>query len=55
MNAGPSHLVEILLPKETGSGQSAAQQWFKNLLKELTERDPSADQHLGCVALAAKG
>ena len=38
MSAGPSHLVQILLPKETGSGQSVARQWFENLLKELTDK-----------------
>jgi hypothetical protein len=38
MSASPSHLVQILLPKETGSGQSVAQQWFENLLRELTDK-----------------
>jgi hypothetical protein len=37
MSAGPSHLVQILLPKEAGNGQSIAQQWFANLLMELTD------------------
>jgi hypothetical protein len=38
MSAGSSHLVEILLPKETGTGQPVSQKWFESLLKELTEQ-----------------
>jgi hypothetical protein len=37
MNPRPSHLVQILLPKETGSGQPISKQWFDDLLKELTD------------------
>lgn len=36
--SGPSHLVQILLPKETGSGQPISRKWFEALLKELTEK-----------------
>ena len=38
MSAGPSHLVQILLPKETGKGEPIAKDWFENFLKELTDR-----------------
>src|SRR4051812_45862593 len=38
MRAGPSHLVQILLPKETGTGQPISQKWFESLLKELTDK-----------------
>ena len=31
-----SHLVQILLPKETGSGEPISQGWFEELLEELT-------------------
>jgi hypothetical protein len=34
----PSWLVQILLPKETGSGQPICRKWFEALLKELTEK-----------------
>jgi hypothetical protein len=34
----PSWLVQILLPKETGSGHPISQTWFEALLKELTEK-----------------
>ncbi len=30
------HLVQILLPKETGNGEPISQDWFEGLLKELT-------------------
>jgi hypothetical protein len=33
-----SHLVQIILPKETGSGEPVSQEWFEGLLKELTEK-----------------
>jgi hypothetical protein len=34
----PRHpLVQILLPKETGSGKRFGQGWFEDLLKELIE------------------
>ena len=38
MTAQPTHLIQILLPKNTGSGQPVPQQWFNDLLKELTDR-----------------
>lgn len=38
MSAGPSHLVQLLLPKETGTGQPISQKWFESLLKELTDK-----------------
>jgi hypothetical protein len=31
-----SHLVQILLPKEIGSGEPISQKFFEDLLKELT-------------------
>jgi hypothetical protein len=37
MSASPTHLVQILLPKETGTGQPIAKNWFENFLKELTD------------------
>ena len=38
MSGPPSHLVQILLPKETGGGEPVSRQWFDTLLKELTDR-----------------
>jgi hypothetical protein len=38
MNSRAAFLVQILLPKETGSGEPIRQQWFNGLLKELTEK-----------------
>ena len=38
MSHAPSYLVQILLPKETGSGQPIPQSWFETFLKELTEK-----------------
>jgi len=37
MSSRPTFLVQILLPKQTGSGEPIRQQWFNSLLKELTE------------------
>jgi hypothetical protein len=34
---GSTHLVQILLPKEAGSGTAVGQAWFRDLVKELTE------------------
>jgi hypothetical protein len=34
----PSYLVQILLPKETGSGQTVGQQWFEDFLRELSDK-----------------
>jgi len=38
MTSRPPHLVQILLPKETGGGQPIGERWFNELLKELTDR-----------------
>jgi hypothetical protein len=38
MSSAPSYLVQILLPKETGSGQPIAESWFEGLLQELTDK-----------------
>ena len=38
MSGRPSHLVQVLLPKETGGGEPVSRQWFETLLKELTDR-----------------
>jgi hypothetical protein len=40
MSAGPSHLVQILLPKETGKD------WFDRFLKELTDEFGGATSFL---------
>lgn len=31
-----SHLLQILLPRETGGGEAISQEWFEELLEELT-------------------
>jgi hypothetical protein len=36
LSAAASYLVQILLPKETGSRKPVAQNWFEGLLQELT-------------------
>jgi hypothetical protein len=46
MSAGPSHLVQILLPKETGNGEPIGKDWFENFLKELTDRFGGATSFL---------
>ena len=46
MSAGSSHLVEILLPQETGKGQPIDKDWFDGFLKELTERFGGATSFL---------
>jgi hypothetical protein len=38
MSAGSSHLVQILLPKDTGGGQPISSKWFDAFLKELTDK-----------------
>jgi hypothetical protein len=38
MSAGPSHLVQILPPKETGTGRPVDEDWFGGFLKELTRK-----------------
>lgn len=37
MSAGPTHLVQMLLPKQTGRGEPIGKDWFDRLLKELTD------------------
>jgi hypothetical protein len=37
MSSGPSHLVQIHLPKETGNGQRISKDWFDGLLEELPD------------------
>ena len=46
MSGRPSHLVQILLPKETGGGEPVSKQWFDTLLKELTDRFDGATSFL---------
>ena len=46
MSAGPSHLVQILLPKETGNEQPIAKDWFDSFLKELTDKFGGATSFL---------
>jgi hypothetical protein len=38
MSSRAAFLVQILLPKETGSSEPVRQQWFNGLRKELTEK-----------------
>jgi hypothetical protein len=44
--SAPSYLVEILLPKETGSSRPVPRQWFEALLKELTDKFGGATSFL---------
>jgi hypothetical protein len=46
MNAGPSHLVQILLPKETGKADPIGKDWFDRFLKELTDEFGGATSFL---------
>ena len=46
MRVGPSYLVEILLPKETGHGQPISKDWFDGFLKDLTEKFGGATSFL---------
>jgi hypothetical protein len=46
MSAGPSHLVQILLPKETGKRQPIGKDWFDSFLKELTDKFGGATSFL---------
>ena len=46
MSAAPSHLVQILLPKETGIGQPIGKDWFDGFLNELTEKFGGATSFL---------
>ena len=46
MSSGPSHLVQILLPKETGNGQPVGKEWFDGFLEELTDKFGGATSFL---------
>jgi hypothetical protein len=46
MSAGASHLVQILLPKETGKGEPIGKDWFDRILKELTDEFGGATSFL---------
>ena len=46
MSSGPSHLVQILLPKQTGNGQPIRKDWFDGFLEELTEKFGGATSFL---------
>jgi hypothetical protein len=46
MNAGPSHLVQILVPKETGKGEPIGKDWLDRFLKELTDQFGGATSFL---------
>ena len=46
MSAGPSHLVQILLPKQTGKGEPIGKHWFDRFLKELTDEFGGATSFL---------
>lgn len=37
-NEKSAHLVEILLPTQTGDGKAVGRDWFESLLNELTEK-----------------
>jgi hypothetical protein len=37
MSSDPSHLVQILLTKETGNGQPIRKDWFEGFVEELTQ------------------
>ena len=43
---GPSHLVQILLPKETGNGQPIRKDWFDGFVEELTQKFGGATSFL---------
>jgi hypothetical protein len=55
MSSRAAFLVQILLPKETGSGEPMRQQWF-GLLKELTEKfgGATSSRPRACGKAAAK-
>jgi hypothetical protein len=46
MSADASHLVQILLPKQTGKGQPIGKDWFDRLLRELTDKYGGATSFL---------
>ena len=37
MTIGAAYLIQILLPKETRSGEPVSREWFEGFLKELTK------------------
>ena len=46
MISSPSHLVQILLPKETGQGRPIGKEWFDGFLEELTGKFGGATSFL---------
>ena len=38
MSSGPSHLLRILLPQETGNGHLISKNWFGGFLEELADK-----------------
>jgi hypothetical protein len=46
MSTGPSHLVQILLPKETGKGEPIGKHWFDGFLKQLKDKFGGATSFL---------
>ena len=46
MTISSLHLVEILLPKESGNGQPINKDWFDGFLKELTDKFGGATSFL---------
>jgi hypothetical protein len=46
MSSGPSHLVQILLPEETGNGRPIGKDWFDGFLEELTGKFGGATSFL---------
>ena len=46
MSAGPTHLVQMLLPQQTGRGEPIGRDWFDRLLKELTDEFGGATSFL---------
>ena len=46
MSSGPSHLVQILLPNETGNGQPISKDWFDGFVEELTQKFGGATSFL---------
>jgi hypothetical protein len=46
MNSSRSHLIEILLPKQTGDKRPVSKDWFDGFLKELTEEFGGATSFL---------
>jgi hypothetical protein len=46
MRSDPTHLVQILLPKETGNGRPIGKEWFDGFLQELTDEFGGATSFL---------